>query len=110
MSGFGNSGWQVQSLCGQQLGLDHSPGPGQRTDLCPRLPEPAAHRCVIVHRQPAWLLSQQQYSVNLLSTVLPLCLPLQSIVFQSIASPSWLVITGYMCMVVNAVPSYLVSL
>lgn len=34
---------------------------------------------------------------------------LQSIVLQSIGNPAWLVIAGYLCMVINAIPGYLVS-
>ncbi len=33
----------------------------------------------------------------------------QSIVLQSIGNPAWLVIAGYLCMVINAIPGYLVS-
>ncbi|KAL4424863.1 hypothetical protein ABPG77_011113 [Micractinium sp. CCAP 211/92] len=32
----------------------------------------------------------------------------QSIVLQSIGNPAWLVIAGYLCMVINAIPGYLV--
>lgn len=36
--------------------------------------------------------------------------PTQGIVLQSVGRPTWLVIAGYSCMVVNAIPGYLVRI
>ncbi len=42
------------------------------------------------------------------NTKLMLSFALQSIVLQSIGSPVWLTTVAYLCMVLNAIPGYLV--